>query len=107
MGAGHSTRGCASDRLEVVRGVFDLGGVGVAASGTHRRRGREASAWGPWRSPRLGARWSVGESSGERCRVVPVAAFRGQSQRRMTYAHIPLEPTRPASDSRAGLTAQR
>ena len=35
MGAGDSTRWCASDRLVVVRRVVDLGGVGVAASGTH------------------------------------------------------------------------
>ena len=46
---------------------------------------------------------SVGESSGGRCRVVPVAACGGQSKEPMTYANIPLEPTRPASDSCAGL----
>ena len=35
MGSGNSTRWCASDRLVVVRSLVDLGGVGVAASGTH------------------------------------------------------------------------
>ena len=34
FGLGGSTRWCAGDRLVVVRNMVDLGGVGVAASGT-------------------------------------------------------------------------
>lgn len=98
--------GCTSDRLVVGRSVVDLGVVGVAASGTHggavvrhqpRHRGARAA------SARLIGR----RIQRRRCRVVPVAAWGRQSQEPMTYANIPLEPTRPASDPCVGLTAQR
>ena len=106
MGSGDSTRRCASDRLVVVRSVVDFGGVGVAVSGTHG--GAVARPQPGHRGARHASARLIGRRiQRRRCRVVPVAAFGGQSQCRMTYANIPLEPTRPASDSCAGLTAQR
>ena len=106
MGSGHSTRWCASDRLVAARNSVDLGGVGVAASGTHGGAGARPKP-GDRCARHASARLIGRRIQRRRCRVVPVAACGGRSQRRMTYANIPLEPTRPASDSRAGLTAQR
>ncbi len=113
MGAGNSTRGCASDRRVVVRSVVDFGGVGVGVSGTHG--GAVARRQPGHRGARLASARLIGGRIQRRWgQVVPGAAWGGRSQERKnpkhprtTSANIPLEPTRPASDRGACLTAQR
>ena len=106
MGSSNSTRLRASDRLVAIRSVVELGVVGVAASGTHG--GAVARPQPGYRGARhVSARLTGRRIQQRAVSVVPVAASGGPSQEPMTYANIPLEPTRPASDSRAGLTAQR
>ncbi len=113
MGSDHSTRWCASDRLVVVRSLVDLGGVGVAASGTHggagarpqpgHRGARHSSARvDRWADP---AAVGSGGAGGGLWWAVP--RTEKPEHQRTTSANIPLEPTRPARDSCPGLTAQR
>ncbi len=92
MGSGDSTRGRASERLVVVRSIVDLGGVGVAASGTHGGAGAR-----PQPGDR-GARHASARLIGRRIQrrwgqVVPGAAWGGRSQERKnpnTRERLPL-----------------
>ena len=106
LACGDSRRRCASDRLVVGRSVVKLGVVGVAASGPH------GGAVARPQPGHRGARQVSARSIGRRIQRRAVSGRAGGSLRRavpraMTYANIPLEPTRPASDLCAGLTAQR
>ncbi len=113
MGSGDSTRRCASDRLVAVGSVISFGGVGVAVSGTHGgavarpqpgdRGARHASA----RLDRSADPAAVGSGRAGGGLGWAVPRAKEPEHPRMTSANIPLEPTRPASDSCAGLTAQR
>ena len=82
MGSGHSTRWCASDRLVAARNIVDLGGVGVAVSGTRGAARSRGVSLGTMALDTL-RRALIGRQIQRRWgQVVPGAAWGGRSQER-------------------------